>query len=278
MSPKLEIRVLGTFHVLGEGQPVTQFESETARALLAYLATHQEYSLPREVVAELLWPDRPAGAALKNLRHTLSTLRRSLNDLADQRPIVKADRRHLSLAGPPQVTVDAQTINRLARMSGSRTPHVAALEAAIELYRGPLLEDLVLRDRPEWDQWLVEAREHYHRSTVVLVHRLVTAYEQLGEIAAGLAAAQRLVELDPWNERGHRTLMRLLVHAGEPTAALAHFADLRKRLNRQLQTEPTPMTVELANQVRAGALHCTLELRTTHGDSVQARPLLNTDG
>ena len=254
MSPKLEVRLLGTLQVLAGWRPVTHFESESARALLAYLAAHQARLTPREAVAELLWPDRPPGAARKNLRHTLSTLRRSLGDVDGERPIVKADRRHLSLAGPPEVTVDVQAFNRLARMTKSQTPHVETLETALELYRGPFLEDLIVRRSPDWDQWLVHTREHYRRSTVALVDRLVTAYERLGEVEAGLALAYRLVELDPWNERGHRALMRLLVHAGEPAAALSHFAALRGRLASELQTTPTNESVELADRIRAGAL------------------------
>lgn len=254
MSSKLEVRLLGTFQVLVGWQPVTHFESDTARALLAYLAARQARLTRREVVAELLWPDRPPGAARKNLRHTLSTLRRSLGDVDGERRILEADRCHISLAGPPQVTVDVKALERLARMSESQTPHLAVLEIALGLYQGPFLEDLVVRGSSDWDQWLLHAREHYRLSAVVLVERLVSAYERMGEVEAGLAAAHRLVELDPWNEHGHRALMRLLAQAGEPAAALSHLVTLRKRLESELQTTPTAESIELADRIRAGAL------------------------
>lgn len=40
--PKLELNFLGLFSVTLEGEPVTSFESNKARALLAYLAVEAE--------------------------------------------------------------------------------------------------------------------------------------------------------------------------------------------------------------------------------------------
>jgi DNA-binding SARP family transcriptional activator len=253
MSVQLKLRLLGGFEATVRGVPVTDFESETARALLAYLAVHQARLVSRAEVAELLWPGRPPGGARKNLRHTLSTLRRSLGEADGRRPILEADRRHLSLGPPPEVIVDVRMLDQLAHTSPPHTPHLAALEAAVELYRGPFLGELGIRGSPDWDDWLARMGERYRRDAVILVDRLVSAYQRTGQVEPSLIAAQRLVELDPWNERAHRKLMRLLASAGEPAASLSHFARLWERLARELEMAPAPETVALAERIRTGS-------------------------
>ena len=77
---RLEIRLLGPFRVALESERLTAFESDSARALLAYLATEPGRDRSRAVVAEMLWPDRPHDAALSNLGHVLTTIRRTFGD------------------------------------------------------------------------------------------------------------------------------------------------------------------------------------------------------
>ena len=76
----LSISLLGSFQVTRDGKPVTGFESAKERALLAFLAAESGRPHPREVLAELLWPERPPGVALANLRHVLANLRKAIAD------------------------------------------------------------------------------------------------------------------------------------------------------------------------------------------------------
>jgi hypothetical protein len=98
------------------GREVAAAVRRSRLALLAYLATHQAHFTGREVVAKLLWPERPPGAA-------------------GSKPPPHAE--HPAPFSSPQVTVDVQALNRLAQMSESQAAHLATAETALELYRGP---------------------------------------------------------------------------------------------------------------------------------------------
>ena len=56
---RLEIGLLGPLSVMLDGEPVTDLESDSVRALLAYLACEPGRLRSRAMLAEMLWPGRP---------------------------------------------------------------------------------------------------------------------------------------------------------------------------------------------------------------------------
>ena len=75
---RLAVRLLGGFRVELDGEPVYGFETDKARALLAYLMVEADRPHRRETLAGLLWPDRTDAAARNSLRHTLFRVRQAL--------------------------------------------------------------------------------------------------------------------------------------------------------------------------------------------------------
>ena len=94
----LEISLLGSFQVTLEGERITRFGAGTARALLAYLAVYAQTSHRREVLAGLLWPDRPQAAALQDLRQALSRLRKAIGDRMSDTPLLHVTSRTIQLS------------------------------------------------------------------------------------------------------------------------------------------------------------------------------------
>ncbi len=76
---RLTLEFFGSFQVTLDQQPVVAFESNKARALLAYLAVESAQAHPRTRLAALFWPDFREINARDNLRHTLSNLRKLLH-------------------------------------------------------------------------------------------------------------------------------------------------------------------------------------------------------
>ncbi len=77
---RLSLSLLGPFQVTLDGEPVTSFESNKVRALLAYLAVEADRPHRRDSLAALFWPDWPDRAARSNLRHALPNLRKAIGD------------------------------------------------------------------------------------------------------------------------------------------------------------------------------------------------------
>ncbi len=76
----LALALLGPFQATLDGLRVEGLSSPRLRALLAYLAVERGHEHPRELVASLLWPERPDREALSALRSALSNLHGALGD------------------------------------------------------------------------------------------------------------------------------------------------------------------------------------------------------
>src|SRR5438067_3087760 len=70
--------MLGGLRAVRGERVVTRFETRKTAALLAYLAYHRHRGHPRELLAELLWPEEDPSATRVRLRAALVALRKVL--------------------------------------------------------------------------------------------------------------------------------------------------------------------------------------------------------
>src|SRR2546423_1256989 len=93
------IELLGGIRATCEDRVVSHFETRRAASLLAFLACHRKRPHPREVLAEMLWPDEDMEATRDRLRQALSALRRALEpEGVEAGSVLQADRSEVSLA------------------------------------------------------------------------------------------------------------------------------------------------------------------------------------
>jgi adenylate cyclase len=256
---RLSIRLLGPLQVTLDSQPVTHFETEKARVLLAYLAVEADRPHPRELLAEMLWPGRPAGAASADLRHALASLRRAIADTSaalgagrqPPPPFLLVNRQTIQFNSASDAWVDVQAFSALLRspeLPGQ--PALASLEEALRLVRGAFLEDISATGSPALEEWLLLTREQLARLALEARRRLAECYEGSGDYDQALRHAWRGLEIEGWDERAQRQVMRLLAFTGQRNAALAQYEVCRRALAGELGVEPEPGTTELMRCIR----------------------------
>lgn len=244
---QLKLFLLGGARLELDGEPLTDLASRKAEALLAYLAC-QPQPQPRDLLATLLWDDRPQQRALGNLSVLLSSLRKPLGEmLLSSRQAVGVD-----AAG---VWVDALVLAQaVAAVAHQRLTEETAvsLQATLTLYHGDFLAGFSIRDASLFEEWQLLEQERLHRLVVAGWEQLTTYYLDKQQWSAGIAAAQQLLRLDPLRERAQRQLMQLLAGDGQRHAALAQFDQCRQLLADELGVDPEAETVALAERIRAG--------------------------
>ena len=249
---RLSIRLFGSFQVVLDGNPVVGFESDKARALLAYLVVEADCPQRREKLAGLLWPDRPERVARANLRRVLTNLRHVLRDREATPPSLCISHQTVQFNRASDVGVDAIAFIDALAAQAAPEQNISRLEEAIEWYRGDLLAGFSFGDSVAFEEWLLLQRERFHRQAVDALHRLAVYHEGLGEYECALRYVRRQVELDAWQERGHRQVMRLLARCGQREAALAQY-ETCCRLMDELGVEPAEETRRLHEQIRNGS-------------------------
>jgi len=106
MDPRCRIELLGGLRVSQGERVITRFSTWKTGALLGYLACYADRAHPREVLIELLWPERSPAAGRQNLSTALTSLRHQLEPPGIRSgAIIRADRFSVHL-NPDAVATD----------------------------------------------------------------------------------------------------------------------------------------------------------------------------
>jgi predicted ATPase/DNA-binding SARP family transcriptional activator/Flp pilus assembly protein TadD len=256
---QLTISLLGPFQVTLDDSPITDFATDKARALLAYLAVEVDRPHRREALAGLLWPDQPQRKANQNLRQALLYLRQSLGD-CEAEPRLLVSRETIQFNAHCDHWLDVAAFAALSQACQAHrhtrlTSCVLCLrrmEQMAELYQGEFLSQFFVSDSSAFEEWALLKREWLRHQAVQALSCLADFCERRGELERARQYARRQVELEPWREEAHRQVMRLLALDGQRSAALAQYETCRRALAQELGIEPTDETVALYERILAG--------------------------
>ncbi|HZW90462.1 MAG TPA: AAA family ATPase [Myxococcaceae bacterium] len=230
-EPILHIRLLGGLSLMHGEQPVTAVHSPRLHSLLGYLLLHRDTPQLRQHLAFTFWPDSSEAQARNNLRQILHELRHALPDA--ERFLV-ADTRIAGWRRDSTFELDVAAFeSALAEATASRgePQERAALELAVDLYRGDLLPGC-------YDAWIEGERERLRRLHRRALARLAELVEAAREYPAAIGHLERLVQDEPTDEEACRQLMRVLALSGDRPGALRTYRDHVAVLRRELGVEP----------------------------------------
>ncbi len=251
MPGRLEIHLFGSFDARLDGLPITDFESNKVRALLAYLTAEASQEHRRQKLAALFWPDWPEATARTNLRNALSKLRKSLQEEGAQSPYLLICRETIQWNLKSDAWVDVLEFIRLAEGINSSP---SDLEKAAQIQQRPFLEGFSIDGSPEFEEWYLLTCQGLQRQLMDILSRLALLDERRGELSKAIARVRRQLALEPLEESLHQQLIRLLGLNGERKAALAQFEEFRQTMRQELGVEPSAETTQLVESIRGGKL------------------------
>ncbi|MCB0187738.1 MAG: AAA family ATPase, partial [Caldilineaceae bacterium] len=253
MAGSLHFSLLGDPQVTNNNVAVTGFISSKAQALLYYLAaTGQPHS--RDHLAALFWGHMSSAAARKNLTKALSNLRKLIG------AVLITDHQNAALAAEA-VALDLHAFHALLQRSPTSPAEpdpnslahlpVDQVWRANELYRGPFLNNFVVRDAPEFELWMETMREECRRLLTVAVENAAEQALHAGALEQALALSERTLHHESTWEPAHRRLMTLLARLERVEEALAHYERCRHTLAQELGVEPAVETTQLYESLKA---------------------------
>ena len=254
----LSLRLLGTFQVERDGEPLTGFATDKARALLAYLAVERDRPHRRESLSNLFWPEQSDELARQSLRQALSHLKQALG--ADEFLLISPQ--DIQIHPQAEVWTDVGETERLIRLNtGHRHRSVerclACLrrqQALLALYHGDFLAGFTSKNSENFVEWVTLTREHLHQQAMNAHIALANLNERRGDLPAALGHVRQQIRLEPWREEAHRQAMRLYALQGERSKALAQYQACLQVLRSELAVSPTAETTALYEAIQNGAL------------------------
>src|SRR5262245_55804069 len=227
---RLEVQLLGfpSLRLDGRGVDLTL---RKGLGLLAYLADARA-PVGRDHMAGLLWPEADADAARGRLRRTLHKIR-----IAFTVDVIDADRTTLALAPSIEASVDTHAFEAACA--------AGALSEALRLYAGDFLQGLSIEGCAAFEEWAFFRREALRSRLVQALERLIERELAAGDARAAIAAATRLVGLDPLSESAQRHLIGAHLRAGDRGAAERQYAACARLLRAELGVAPDAQTQAL---------------------------------
>ncbi|MEZ4732370.1 MAG: BTAD domain-containing putative transcriptional regulator [Caldilineaceae bacterium] len=251
---RLRISLFGYLQIEQDGQPLTPMPGQKVAALLAYLACNPGIH-PRRQLAELFWAATPPERLLANLRSTLNRLPKAFKQY------LKTTNESVAFEPTVDIWVDVLVFQALAsdlpKATAKTTPDYIAqlnqiaeqLQTMVRLYKGAFLEGPIVDDAPGFVEWRLMQQSHLERFALDALRHLVYLSMQQGHYRAGIAHAERLIELDPLDEEARCQLMLLLAYCGEEEAARQVYQALVAMLDEEFGAPPAPETVAAYERV-----------------------------
>ncbi len=254
---RTQIDVIGPMRLTRDGMPVDAPELRRARVRQLLSALSLRPVLTRDQAIELLWPGLDPAKAARNLRVTLTHLRRLLEpdrSGGDASYHLRTDGDTIRLMESEFLSVDLWTLDVLdkradqARADGDIDRASALLTDAIALWRGDLLPDLHYVCSPEVAVEVDQVRIRHISHLLALGELRLMA----DDAAGSFALAERALSLEPFDARGHRVALAAALRGRRPGQIAAAHRRVCSAL-RQLGVSPDPPTAILLRQAAHSA-------------------------
>ncbi|MEV0646134.1 winged helix-turn-helix domain-containing protein [Phytomonospora sp. NPDC050363] len=207
-APAVVVQTLGGFEVVvsGEVVPAAAWQSRKARDLLRILIARRGRPVPREELAELLWPGEDAGKVAHRLSVALSILRRVLDPGRGRDGAGEVIRTDASRVALDRARADIDVFTFLDGAGYAlRQAAPTALSTVERAYLGDFLED------EPYEDWSVSLREE---ARTVYIQVLRSLSELAESDAEAVRYLHRLLDKDPYDMRAHRDLVDRLTRTG----------------------------------------------------------------
>ncbi|WP_232660297.1 BTAD domain-containing putative transcriptional regulator [Pseudonocardia sp. TRM90224] len=252
----MQIRILGPFEVRADDGSVVDVPGARLRGLLVALALRAGQVVPKATLVDWIWGEHPPADAVNALQRLVSRLRKAVPGAA-----VEGLTDGYRLVVAPDA-VDAVRFERLCAHArdDQGSLRVKWLRDALDLWRGPAMQDVGLQDSEAFDA----AATRLDALRLATTEDRFDAELDLGRGADLVTELSDLVAAHPIREKLVAALMRALVAAGRNSEALQAYQRVREALADELGVDPAPELSALHVALLRGELGRREDTRTTN--------------
>jgi DNA-binding SARP family transcriptional activator len=249
--PAIRFRLFGKFCVSAADQEL-DLNAPKHQELLCYLLVHRDRPHPRETLASLLWGNNSTDKSKKYLRQALWQIQHAFESRlgAPGGGVLVVENEWVQFNAAADLWLDVAAFERaFALVQGGAGRDlcgatVAALEGAVQMYCGDLLEG--------WYQdWCLFERERLQNIYFRMLDKLMGHCKTTHDYEQGQTYGSLILRHDPARERTHRQLIQFYYGAGDRTAALRQYERCVAALDQELGVKPDKRTAALYQQIKS---------------------------
>ena len=243
-KPDIEAHALGETRVLVDSHPISEAEwrSNRAKEMFFYLlccGTGQT----KEQITLALWPDLSPAKATSNLHINLYRARRAIFP-----GIFMLEQGHYKLNPDVNIWFDVAEFERLLSQAeklphGSKT-RVANLEQAVELYRGPFMEEF-------YSEWTEMRRRELEDKYLKAVSLLASFYGDRGKYDPAIALLEKFTAIDPYQDEVYCQIMEWYLAERNSVSALRTYKRYLDTAVNEIECVPSARMQQLHKRILA---------------------------
>ena len=235
----LAIYCFGNFRVYCNDVLIDRWESARGRTIFKYLVARRATAVPKEVLADMFWPDSEPELARRSLHQAIYCLRQTFKRMMPDIQVIKFsnDRYQINLDMP--IWVDSEAFSqeieqaRAQYAAGKVDQAMQAYAIAIDLYHAPFLAE----DR--YEEWTDEPRRANQAMYLEALHRLARHHVERGEHPAAILLGQRALAEESCDEESHQMVMACYMAQGLRHLAVRQFQICANALKTELGLSPS---------------------------------------
>jgi DNA-binding SARP family transcriptional activator/predicted ATPase len=249
----LDIHLFGHLRLFIDREPVKLSMRPRTIPLLSYLLLHRSASVPRDMLAFLLWPDVSESEAQANLRRHLYELRGILAAAPSQDQWILSSKSTLQWNPTAEYWLDVAEFERLSALPG----HLAE---SIAYYTGDLLTNI-------YEDWVFPEQERLRNLFFRNLAKLAQQSRARRDFPQAIAYFKQMLAYDPLREDAIRELISLRYQMGDRAGAIQEYHTFERHLKEQLGVTPMAETVALLQNVVQGTLVMAAEATAQWADT-----------
>lgn len=217
----------------------SKFRGRQPRLLFAYLVFNRNRAVTRDELANVLWPDRlPSGweGSLNALVSRIRSLLAASHPTGNEWLVSTAGEYVISL--PSDTWIDIEAVGTAvddAEGALRSEEHSAAwgpANVAATIAKRPFLHGMD-------GEWIDTTREWLGRQRVRALECLANLWLARDETGPAIEVLTEVIASDPYRESSYQMLMRAFTQEGNRAQGVLVYKQLRARLNKDLQVEPS---------------------------------------
>ncbi|MGH6858821.1 MAG: BTAD domain-containing putative transcriptional regulator, partial [Phyllobacterium sp.] len=240
----MKLTVFGEATVSLGGQLVPRVPANFLRIIVYLLLENENNTVSRGKLSQILWSDTDQAHASMNLRQSLARIRKFQEQYGLN--IIQGDATYVYL-NLSQVKAELLRIDLLEYIEHMRQGDTESVLRLADIYNGDLLAHNESQ-HSDFDEWLDVKRVKLRDDLITMLLHLIN--QPMGvSIDEKRQCARKLIEIDPYQEVGYRTLMQTASQLGLIAKVERTFRECAKKLRDDLDVEPEEETIELYQQL-----------------------------